>query len=184
MDILSLIKSIMFPDKEEAKLEIPKVLPTSYPPFAEKAALFLRDAREHFKNNYGRDLGIHMALRSFETQQKLYSIGRRGVEGEKIVTKAKAGLSFHNYGAAADFVFDGDTSKEGIQWSWKDEYPWKELGAMGEKYGLEWAGRWKSFPEMPHFQMSFGYTIRELQSFYAAGGIERVWREFDKKLKI
>lgn len=163
------------------EIEIPTVLRSSYGPFAKKAALFLIDANEYFKSKYGPEVGIHMAFRTWKTQEELYKIGRRGIVGEKIVTKAKPGSSFHNYGVAIDVVFDGNTSKSGMQWSWNDNFPWKELGEIGEKHGFEWAGRWTNFPEMPHFQMTYGFTIKELLSFYNEGGLERVWAEFDKK---
>jgi hypothetical protein len=39
--------------------------------------------------------------------------------------------------------------------AWNPQGPlWKKLGAAGEKLGLEWGGRWESFPDLPHFQLS------------------------------
>lgn len=47
---------------------------------------------------------IHCTLRSSAEQDALYQVGRRGVAGEAIVTNARAGQSWHNYGAAFDAV--------------------------------------------------------------------------------
>ena len=166
--------------EEPKKLEIthPK-LKDCYPPFAEKAQLFY-NAMKKWAKEKEFDADIHMALRTWKTQADLYAIGRTKELNRKPVTKAKPGLSFHNYGLAIDIVFDGDLSKQGIQWSWDDKYPWTELGDLGKKFGLEWAGDWKTFPEMPHFQMSFGQPIRQLLEWHTQGGLEKVWSELDK----
>lgn len=38
--------------------------------------------------------------------------------------------------------------------AWNPRGPlWKKLGERGEKLGLEWGGRWVSFPDLPHFQL-------------------------------
>lgn len=42
---------------------------------------------------------------------------------------------------------------------------WQRVGAIGESVGLEWAGRWKRFPEYPHFQYTNGLSIND----FAAG---------------
>jgi hypothetical protein len=47
---------------------------------------------------------IYEGIRSSYRQNDLYKIGRRGAEGEKIVTNAKGGQSFHQYGLAIDWV--------------------------------------------------------------------------------
>mgnify|MGYP003338216528 CR=1 FL=1 len=33
--------------------------------------------------------------------------------------------------------------------------------AIGKKFGLEWAGDWKTFKEYPHFQYRGGLTMRK-----------------------
>ena len=161
------------------EVNIPEILATSYPSFARKAARLLESARAHFQAK-GQDVGIHFAFRSFETQAALYAIGRTVRLDEKPVTKAKPGLSYHNYGIAIDIVFDGDISKIGMQWSWDDKLPWQELGEIGEAHGFEWAGRWQHFTEMPHFQITGGMKERDLLKLYQEGGLNRVLKEFDQ----
>jgi len=41
---------------------------------------------------------------------------------------------------------------------------WQQIGALGESVGLEWAGRWKKFRELAHFQFTGGLTLAELQT--------------------
>jgi peptidoglycan L-alanyl-D-glutamate endopeptidase CwlK len=45
-----------------------------------------------------------------------------------------------------------------------DEDLWNKVGTTGESCGLEWAGRWKKFKEMAHFQYTGGLTLTDLQN--------------------
>jgi hypothetical protein len=47
---------------------------------------------------------IYEGIRSSQRQNDLFRIGRRGVQDELVVTNAKAGQSFHQYGLAVDWV--------------------------------------------------------------------------------
>lgn len=40
------------------------------------------------------------------------------------------------------------------------------------EYGFEWGGNWTSFKDMPHFQITFGYTTSELFNLYTRGDVE------------
>jgi len=40
---------------------------------------------------------------------------------------------------------------------------WQRVGECGELVGLEWAGRWTSFREYPHFQHTYGRSIKDMQ---------------------
>ena len=107
---------------------------------------------------------IHCTRRTPEQQDALYQIGRRGVDGEKIVTNAKAGQSFHQYGAAIDAVpweWYDDAAKPGLEtrldWSPFDsegdlDARWSVMVASAEDVGLDWSGNWKGFREYVHFQ--------------------------------
>lgn len=120
--------------------------------------------------------------RTFARQALLYSQGR-GAPG-KVVTNAGSGLSMHNWGAAADLVFDADAYKPGIQWTWNGNY--KKLGEI-IKDGfplLEWAGTWKKFPEYPHVQLKTPYSASQLKAIFdqvkaETGrhdfGVQKVW---------
>ena len=45
-----------------------------------------------------------------------------------------------------------------------NERLWQQIGALGESLGLEWAGRWRKFRELAHFQFTDGLTLAELQA--------------------
>jgi peptidoglycan LD-endopeptidase CwlK len=150
-----------------------------YPPFARQLAEFearLAAAKLPFF--------LFMALRTFEDQDELYAQGR--TKPGTIVTNARGGDSLHNYGLAADFVLDGQVEKPGIQWSWETRADfnadhrndWMEMGEIVESCGLEWGGRWKRLPDLPHVQNRYGLTLAEIKEIYRAGhGIKAVWLE-------
>lgn len=94
--------------------------------------------------------------RSREEQAELYSRGRTA-PGRK-VTNAKPGQSLHNAtdskGKPAARAYDVAVLESGkLNWN-ADSLLWQIVGEEGEKLGLSWAWRWKSFKEAPHFQLS------------------------------
>lgn len=100
----------------------------------------------------GIAIRVTSGFRSCEAQNALYAQGR--TTGGAIVTNAKCGESLHNYGVAFDICFNTTTPYSG---------PWERVGAIGESLGLEWGGRWASFPDRPHFQLMFGCTLKDFQ---------------------
>ena len=99
---------------------------------------------------------ITSTLRTNAIQDALYARGRTAPG--KIVTNAKGGQSFHNYGAAFDFVPLINSAP-----AWNDAALFEKCGIIGEGCGLEWAGRWSSFKEMAHFQYTGGFSLRDFQ---------------------
>jgi peptidoglycan L-alanyl-D-glutamate endopeptidase CwlK len=128
-------------------------------------------------------VGQFMGDRTFDQQDTLYALGRtvKNLDGfdpvkcpmGRVVTRAKGGDSWHNYGLAADIVFR-PTPKS---WSWDSKHRWVELGAIGIRLGLEWGGIWYKFPDLPHFQYTNGLTIEQAKTLYAKDGLEAVWNE-------
>ncbi len=52
------------------------------------------------------------------------------------------------------------------------------MGEIAESCGLEWRGRWKRMPDLPHIQNTYGLTLAESKEIYrAVGGIKAVWGE-------
>jgi peptidoglycan L-alanyl-D-glutamate endopeptidase CwlK len=158
------------------------ILAKLYPPFRAQVEAMLLKARA-----LGLAVYIFEGLRTWERQAELYAKGRdpKGnvVDKSKVVTCAKPGDSFHNYAMAVDIVFDGDTAKPGIQWTWNEPTgKWKQLGQCGKDCGLEWAGDWVKFPEMPHQQFKTLLTIAQLQETYKRGGLSEVWKLVDSNL--
>ena len=101
--------------------------------------------------------------RTYAEQQALYDQGRTAPG--KIVTNARPGASWHNFGCAVDI---GIFSAEGKYQTAAG--PYRELGAIGSKLaGIAWGGSWASFPDWPHFQISTSLTIAEARKRFEAG---------------
>lgn len=104
----------------------------------------------------GIDYILTCTYRSPEEQTLLYAQGRT-MPGA-IVTNAQAGQSAHNCfdddnQTPASRAFDVVPVVNGKP-DWDGSHPvWEQMGAIGESASLEWAGRWKSFKEKPHFQL-------------------------------
>jgi peptidoglycan L-alanyl-D-glutamate endopeptidase CwlK len=106
-------------------------------------------------------------LRTFAEQGELYAQGR--TKAGKIVTNAKGGMSYHNYGLALDIVLiiDGKVAS----WDEKKDFDkdgksdWKEVVTIFKEHGWEWGGDW-GFRDAPHFQKTFGYSVRQLLGLF------------------
>lgn len=103
----------------------------------------------------GIDYIVTCAYRNNYDQDQLYAQGRTKVGAR--VTNARAGQSLHNSvdtaGNPASRAFDIVIMKNGKP-DWDVKNPnWLRAGKIGESVGLEWAGRWTSFKEYPHFQL-------------------------------
>jgi peptidoglycan L-alanyl-D-glutamate endopeptidase CwlK len=105
----------------------------------------------------GIDLLVISTFRDAESQNALYLQGR--ANPGKVVTNAQAGQSFHNYRCAVDVVPIRDGK---LVWDAKDAV-WQAIGKIGKDQGLEWAGDWKRFKELAHFQYTGGLTLAQLQ---------------------
>jgi len=101
----------------------------------------------------GHKVKVFEGYRSSFKQDQLYALGR--TKPGNIVTNAKGGQSFHNYGVAVDIVFDGVSP-------WDSKHPWKLLGTIGKSLGFSWGGDWK-FKDLPHFQLALDYTLDDFK---------------------
>lgn len=119
----------------------------------------------------GLSLLVTQAVRTWEEQDALYAQGRTAPG--KIVTNAKGGESFHNFGLAFDIVVLDAIGKA----DWNVEHEgWARAAKLGKSAGLEWGGDWTGFKDMPHFQYTGGLTIKQCQALYAGGGgLPAVW---------
>jgi peptidoglycan L-alanyl-D-glutamate endopeptidase CwlK len=109
--------------------------------------------------------------RSFDQQDALYNQGRT-TEGP-VVTNARGGQSYHNYGLAIDFVLtdhygnahwelDRDINGNGVS-------DWEDVGNIAKSVGFTWGGDWESFPDYPHLQLDYGMSLADLQYWYNQG---------------
>jgi peptidoglycan L-alanyl-D-glutamate endopeptidase CwlK len=121
---------------------------------------------------------VTTALRSWKEQAALYAEGRDAngnvVSKSLVVTHAKPGTSWHNYGLAADVApFDN-----GIP-DWNASHPaWKRIVAVGESVGLVAGAKWRTFPDYPHFQLTGRLPVSPddaVRAAYETGGQEAVW---------
>ncbi|MEH7246822.1 M15 family metallopeptidase [Neobacillus niacini] len=105
-------------------------------------------------------------FRSTEDQDLLYEKGRTA-EGN-IVTHAKGGESYHNFGLAVDFAIK--TPNDDVIWDMQydgnknGKGDWNEVVELAKSLGFAWGGDWSQFKDYPHLQMDFGLTLAELQN--------------------
>ncbi|MEK3814263.1 peptidoglycan-binding protein [Bacillus sp. FSL K6-1284] len=102
---------------------------------------------------------ITSGYRSFEEQNRLYAQGRTAPG--KIVTKARAGQSNHNYGLAVDYVLLSSDGKKAL---WTVNSKWRRVAQIAKALGFAWGGDWKSFKDYPHLEMMGGLTLAQLQA--------------------
>lgn len=112
----------------------------------------------------GIDIIIAQAYRSIAEQNALYAQGRtdkydRFGKKKSIVTNARGGTSYHNYGLAIDYCLKVDGKA-----IWSVNKDWRTVATEAKKLGFEWGGEWKSFVDYPHLQMTFGLSIKDLQA--------------------
>jgi len=100
--------------------------------------------------------------RTYAQQDALYAQGR--TKPGPIVTNARGGYSWHNFALAFDIgVFHGTEYLD-------DGHEYDAVGAIGERLGLEWGGRWSAIVDKPHFQYNpNGFTLAQLRERVANG---------------
>ncbi|WP_058835734.1 peptidoglycan-binding protein [Luteimonas abyssi] len=112
-----------------------------------------------FVNRVEQELGITLRVsdgfRTFAEQDTLYTQGRTAPG--PVVTHARGGQSYHNYGLAFDVV--QLLPNGGVSW----DLDWNAVGRIGQDLGLEWGGTWTRPVDRPHFQMDFGLSTTQLQ---------------------
>lgn len=121
---------------------------------------------------------VVQGLRSWAEQQALYNEGRDAdgtvVDKSKVVTNARPGTSWHNFGLAVDVApFNG-----GIP-DWNSNHPaWKRIVSIGESVGLVSGSGWRTFPDWPHLQMTGRLPTSpddDTRAMFLSSGIEGVW---------
>ena len=102
-----------------------------------------------------KDRGINLMAfyyhRTTREQQAKYVVGRRGREGEKIITNCDGVIkkSEHQKWLALDFVIISD---DGLHLVWNDKEKYAEAGKIWTEMGHTWGGSWKSIYDPYHFQ--------------------------------
>jgi peptidoglycan LD-endopeptidase CwlK len=102
-------------------------------------------------------------LRTWSEQKLLWDQGR--TRPGKIVTFAKPGQSWHNYGLAVDICLIDKNTKM-ASWDTTTDFDsdkkadWMEVVEVFKSFGWEWGGDWpEQKRDRPHFEKTFGLTI-------------------------
>ena len=103
---------------------------------------------------------VAQGFRTFEEQDALFKQRPK-------VTNAKGGDSIHNYGLAIDIVLiingkvaSWDTKKDFDKDKQSD---WMEVVQVLKKAGWNWGGDWRTFKDMPHFEKTFGLSLKQIK---------------------
>lgn len=94
----------------------------------------------------GVSLIVTDGFRSVAEQDRIFAQGR--TTPGPIVTGARGGSSWHNYGLAADVavLVNGRAT-------WPNDLAlWARIGALGKALGLRWGGDFPT-PDRPHFEL-------------------------------
>ncbi|MHA7966054.1 M15 family metallopeptidase [Paenibacillus sp. CAU 1782] len=169
---MALTAAVIFITRDEAGRFLPFVTKEA-PPVTELHPVVLQHAEKLVEEAaaIGISVLITQDFRSEEEQNALYEKGRSS-QGA-IVTYARGGESYHNYGLAIDFALLNPKGKA----LWDLEYDgnrngrsdWHEVVELAKNLGFSWGGDWKEFRDYPHLQMDFGYSIDELRRGFRPG---------------
>lgn len=113
-----------------------------------------------FINRVNSELGLQLrvaqGLRTLQEQDNLFAQGR--TRPGQIVTNARGGQSYHNFGLAIDvyIVVNGRVDLNRV-------VP-PEVVEIARQEGFEWGGSWRRFRDYPHFQMTFNQTLQQLRT--------------------
>ncbi|WP_285767491.1 peptidoglycan-binding protein [Peribacillus sp. SI8-4] len=134
-------------------------------------AVVQASALELIERAYTEGIAVQISAgyRSLEEQAALYGQGRiysyngknYSDPGKPVVTNAKPGQSYHNFGLAIDFFIVSDDGRKAI---WTVDSRWRRVAAIGKKLGFDWGGNWRTFKDYPHLEMTGGLTYTQLQA--------------------
>jgi len=126
-----------------------------HPAIRRKVELFLKDAKAA-----GYNLVLAETLRSYELQQAYYNQGRT-TPGD-IITDAKPGESYHNFGLAFDVapIVNGRLNYD---------INWQPLVSLAKQYGFTWGGTFRRV-DKPHFEYRPKVSLKQLAEARARNG--------------
>ena len=145
-----------------------------YPPFRKKIEELLQILETNKTRFY-----VICGVRTYIEQDALYAQGRT-TDG-KVVTRAKAGTSYHNFGIAVDLCKDANIEKGGLQPDW-DIFKYEALARAAESIGLEAGLHFQKLADGPHVQFNISknkVTLKRLDALYRLGGMKDVFRLLD-----
>jgi hypothetical protein len=109
------------------------------------------------------DLGVEVRLtegfRTYEQQDWYYAQGR--TRPGPIITSARGGESYHNFGVAVDLALFDQSGRY-----LASDVAYRYVGRIGQRLGLTWGG---VFGDPSHFQLDQGISVRTMRSRFEAG---------------
>lgn len=120
---------------------------------------------------------VVQGLRTISQQDLLYAQGR--TRPGHIVTNARGGQSYHNYGLAVDCA-----PMVGTVIDWSASHPaWKAMEDAGVALGLTSGATWQRIVDAPHFQLTGPWPVGSpsdaVRQLYASGGLPALWSSLD-----
>jgi len=124
---------------------------------------------------------VAQGLRTVEEQDALFAKGRDSagnvVNKAQVVTNARGGHSWHNFGLAVD-CYPVDKETGGVDWN--PQHPqWKRMEEIGVSLGLTSGANWERLVDAPHFQLTGRFPEAapsdEVRELYKQGGLLAVW---------
>ena len=113
-------------------------------------------------------------FRAWMAQERLWAQGR--TQAGPIVTDARPGASWHEFGMAVDLGIIRLLGEPG--WA-PDDPAWQKLGNVGKTVGLFWGGDFVHNPDRPHFQLTGRFPISpddEVRQIFLTQGVSAVWQ--------
>jgi peptidoglycan L-alanyl-D-glutamate endopeptidase CwlK len=127
---------------------------------------------------------VAQGLRTVEGQDALFAKGRDAmgniINKSQVVTNARGGHSWHNFGLAVDcYPIGKDKTID-----WNQQHPqWKLMEQEGTSLGLTCGANWVRLVDAPHFQLTgrfpVGAPTDEVRELYKQGGLSAVWAEVE-----
>lgn len=109
----------------------------------------------------GLEYKVICGTRTYEQQSELYELGRS--KAGKIITNARPGYSFHNFGLAVDCgVFQDGVYLDEKKPKVAEDFH-RKASAIARKHGIRWGGDFKNFKDFPHFEWDSKLTLAELR---------------------
>lgn len=136
------------------------------PPAQQVARQFMQAA-----TGFHLRVSILSGTRTYAEQDALYAIGRTAQKNRKPVTNAKAGRSNHNFGIAWDVGLFDSTGRYLDGKTKGDDVAYKDLAALIKTKvdKIEWGGDWKTFVDLPHYQLATGKSADQVRVTFEAG---------------
>jgi peptidoglycan L-alanyl-D-glutamate endopeptidase CwlK len=112
----------------------------------------------------GFDARVISGTRTYAEQTAIYRQGRFGNPGP-VVSRARAGQSWHNFGMAWDIgLFEGGNYLTGGS-------KYRAAAQHAILPGIEWGGSWRTFKDEPHYQVPGNLpTISASRAHFERGG--------------